>query len=88
MKLQQQPGCQAAAPLGDLNNELTPVPCDSRAGHFKELFAVPRFPFLSTPMHDFQYSHKERGEGGRFLKYGNEIIKRWKWFGNKEKKEE
>lgn len=45
MKSQQQDGCQAADPLGDLHNELTPRPCDSRAGHFKELCSVPCFPF-------------------------------------------
>lgn len=82
MKIQQQDGCQAADTLGDLNNELTPRPCDSRAGHFEELFSGPCFLFVSV------WSQKEGGREGRRagvreLSYSNEIIKRWKWSGSK-----
>ena len=60
MKIQRQDGCQAADTLGDLNNELTPRPCDSRAGHFEE----PRSRFQGFAFSLFQNGHKKREEGG------------------------
>ena len=96
MKSQQQDGCQAADPLGDLHNELTPRPCDSRAGHFKELCLVPCFPFLFLCLifntvtkrgrEGGREGRREGGlEGGSFLSYSNQSVKRRKWSGSEHK---
>lgn len=67
MKIQRQDGCQAADTLSDLNNELTPVHCDSKAGHFQEPFSVPCFLFLFLCIIFSMVTKidRERGKGRR-----------------------
>lgn len=75
---------------GDLHNELTPRPCDSRAGHFKELCSVPCFPFLFLCLIFNTQSQKEGGRegrrtGGKELSHSNQSVKRRKWSGSEHK---
>lgn len=84
MQIQKQDGCQVADPLGDLNQELTPVHCDLQAGHFKELFSAPCFLFLSV-LFIISNTSTHKRDRAPFHSYNNEVIKREKKLKDKEK---